>query len=161
MTNPAVEVAKEQATEITDGIHTLSTGVKVRIVPVSPSLVLDVMMRVKMPEPPIVTKGNKSFPNPLDPHYAASLEQYGMERGKASLDAMAMFGLELVDGVPQDTEWITKLKLIGIEIDSDDKVSCEFYYKKYIALGGNTDILNEIQALMGITPEDVEKAKKA
>ena len=155
--NPVVEVAKEQG-GTTDGIHTLSTGVRVRIKPVPPALVNDVMLRVKPPRVPVVfnEKKGRDEPNPLDPGYVADLERYEQERGAAALDAAAMFGLELVDGLPEDDTWLRKLKILGIQVE-DDPITQEFLYKKYIALGND---LNQLQELMGVTQADVEAAKK-
>lgn len=157
MSNPVIEVAQEQG-GISD-IHTLSTGVRVRIKPVPPALVNDVMLRVKVPQVPEVwnEKKGRGEPNPLDPGYVAALARYEQERGAAALDAVSMFGLELVDGLPDDDTWLVKLRMLGIEVD-DNPVAREFYYKKYIALGNDLD---QLQQLMGVTPEDVAQAKKS
>lgn len=156
--NPVVEVAKKQG-GTSDGIHTLSTGVRVRVKPVPPALVNDVMLRVKVPQVPEVwdAKKGKAWPNPLDPGYIAALAQYEQERGSAALDAVAMFGLELVDGMPEDNTWVLKLGLLGIDV-ADDTIAREFYYKKYIALGND---LEQLQQIMGVTAEDVTQAKKS
>lgn len=158
--NPVIEVAKEQQTATDDDIHTLSTGVRVRIQPVAPALINDVMLRVKVPQVPRFwneSRGKYDL-NPLDPGYHRELERYEQERGSAALDAVAMFGIELVDGMPEDVGWIVKLRLLGIELDKDDPIAREFYYKKYVAFGND---LNELQELMGVTPKDVSRAKKS
>jgi hypothetical protein len=156
--NPVVEVARKQG-GTSDGIHTLSTGVRVRVKPVPPALVNDVMLRVKVPQVPDVwnEKKGRAEPNPLDPGHIAALAYYDQERGAAALDAVAMFGLELVDGMPEDTTWVHKLGLLGIDV-GDDPIAQEFYYKKYIALGNDLD---QLQQVMGVTAEDVTNAKKS
>jgi hypothetical protein len=157
MSHPVIETAKEQQPAAKeDKIHTLESGVKVRLYSVSQSLIMDVMLKIKVPEVPIVEKNGKEYPNPLDPGYHTALERYEQERGAAALDAVVMFGLELVDGMPEDELWLRKLQMIGVEID-DDPITQEFYYKKYIALGGD---LQQLQALMGVSQEDVAQAKK-
>jgi hypothetical protein len=157
MSHPVIEVAKDQKPITKEDVHTLESGVRVRLQTVSPALINDVMLRVKMPVVPIVEKNGKEYPNPLDPGYHAALERYEQERGAAALDAVVMFGLELVDGMPEDDLWLRKLQMIGVEID-DDPITQEFYYKKYIALGGD---LQQLQALMGVSQEDVDAAKKS
>jgi hypothetical protein len=75
------------------------------------------------------------------------------------MDAMAMFGVELVDGLPENNGWVTKLRLLGITFDSNDPVECEFYYKKHIALG-NEDWA-KVGQLSGISQEDIARAEQS
>jgi hypothetical protein len=108
----------------------------VRVVPVSPSLIADVRNRIKDPEPPmfyVETKGREE-PNLEDPHYKAEIERAKQERGQAAIDAYCMFGIELVDGLPEDDSWIKRLRYLGLEFDEDDDEMLEFYYKKYVAV---------------------------
>jgi hypothetical protein len=138
MSHPVIEVAKDQKPITKEDVHTLESGVRVRLQTVSPALINE-------PVVPIVEKNGKEYPNPLDPGYHAALERYEQERGAAALDAVVMFGLELVDGMPEDDLWLRKLQMIGVEID-DDPITQEFYYKKYIALGGDLQQLEDVDA---------------
>jgi hypothetical protein len=113
-----IQTAKDQPLE-KDDIHTLRSGVKVRMRPVSPALVNDAMLRVPMPQVPKV---------------------WSEQRGK-------------------ELRWIKQLQMLGFEFDASDKIECEFYFKKHIAM--TTQDLQEMQASLGVTPEGIEKAKKA
>ena len=150
--NPVVEVARERRQQGEgDDILTLSTGVRVRVRPVSASLIAEAQGRIKYPDPPmfwIESKGREE-PNPDDPHYKRQCEEVDQMRGQAALDAFAMFGLELVDGLPEDDAWIRKLKILGIEFDEDDSVACEFHYKKHVAVA--TPDLETVQ-LASVSP---------
>jgi hypothetical protein len=155
-----IQTAKDQPLE-KDDIHTLRSGVKVRMRPVSPALVNDAMLRVPMPQVPKVwsEQRGKELPNPLSPDYVESMDRYQREQGQAALNAAIMFGIELVDGLPEDGRWIKQLQMLGFEFDASDVVECEFYFKKHIAM--TTQDLQEMQASLGVTPEGIEKAKKA
>lgn len=155
-----IDTAKAQPVE-QDDIHTLHSGVKVRVQAISPSLVNDAMLRVKMPEVPEVwsEQRGKFLKNPLSPDYVEAMDEYQRAKGQVALDAMVMFGIDLVDGLPEDRSWIRKLQILGFEFDPDDAVECEFYYKKHIAM--TVQDIQELQRSMGVTQEGIEKAKKA
>lgn len=155
-----IDTAKDQEPE-RDDIHTLRSGVRVRMRSVSPALINDVMLRIEPPQVPMhySERRGKELPNPLDPSYVAALERYEQQRGQAALDAAVMFGVELVDGVPEDGRWIKQLRMLGVEFDADDLDEREFYYKKLIAM--STEDLQELQTALGVTAEGIERAKKA
>lgn len=135
--NPVVEVAREtREAAANNDVVTLSTNVRVRIRPVSASLIADVTAKIKDPAAPMWEnpKKGKLEPNPMDPAYIRACDRADQARGQAAMDAMAMFGVELVDGVPEDDGWVKRLALIGIEFDASDPVEREFYYKKHIAM---------------------------
>jgi len=135
--NPAVETAKQQEGGPEDGITTLTTGVRVRLKSVSSSLVAEVMGRVKDPEVPIFhdEEKDRDLPNPNDPGYLRALDDAETKRNQAATDAMLVFGVELVDPVPENEDWIEELAFLGIEVDKSSKLAIEFAYKKYIAVG--------------------------
>lgn len=135
----AIEVAKErEQKDRRDEIRTLSTGVRVRITPVSASLISEVTTRYKQPRVPTFWNEDKGREeeNPVHPDYLADCEEVDNQRVRGAMDAMALFGVELVDGVPEDGTWVKQLKLLRIEFDENDLVERDFYYKKYIALAG-------------------------
>jgi hypothetical protein len=107
---------------------------------------------------------DRDEPNPADPTYIIALTQSEHKRNTAAMDTMIMFGVDLIDGVPEDDKWIGKLKMMvkrgmldlsGYELnDKDDK---EFLFKRYIAVG--VEDLGLISAKSGITSKDIEKAE--
>lgn len=135
--NPAVETAKQQQGGPEDGITTLSTGIRVRLKAVSSSLVAEVMGKVKDPDVPIFhdEEKDRDLPNPNDPGYLRALDDAETKRNQAATDAMLVFGVELVDPLPKNEDWIEELAFLGIEVDNSSRLSTEFAYKKYIAVG--------------------------
>jgi len=161
--SPALEVAKEQ--EEQDGITVLSTGVRARLVPVAASLISEVASRVKDPEVPMdyIEEKDREEPNPNNPEYLRMLDEATAKRGTVSLETMVMFGVELIDGVPEDNTWLNRLRFLEkhgnldlSEYDLDDPMEREFVYKLYIAVGSN-DIV-EVAKMSGINPEEIEQA---
>ena len=159
--NPAVETAKRQAREETSQEGTvLSTGVRVRLHSVSASLIDEVRSRIKDPDVPIFHDEEKGreMPNPADPVYLRQLGEAEDKRNKATTDAMVMFGVELLDGLPKDDKWIHQLKFLGIEVDSSDSLAMEFAYKKYKAVG--TPDLPLLYSASAVTEQEVERAMR-
>ncbi len=154
---PAIEVAKKKATDV-DAIVTLSTGVRVRITSVSGSLVDEIQNLIKEPSIPVWHNPDKDRdePNPNDPEYLTAVAKCQHDRTMSSIDAMILFGVELVDGMPEDKGWLKKLKFIGIKVDEADSFSIEFAYKKYIVVGAPD--LPVVLSKTGIAPGDVENA---
>ena len=166
--NPAVETAKNVEGRTKEHFITLATGDKVRLLPVSASLIDEVTSRVKEPEVPMWDNPDKGRPepNPSDPNYLAELEDASRKRGVAGMDAMIMFGVDLVDGLPDDDMWFKKLRLMerkgALDLSSydlDDEIDKEFLYKRYIAV--DVDTLGEIAKISGISSEDVATAEKS
>ena len=146
-------------------VVTLSTGVKARVVPVAVSLVEDVMNAVPEPEVPTFFNEQKGReePNPHDPSYQRAMRQYERDRNDAAMSALVLFGLDLVDGVPEDDGWLRKLQLIErrtsldlSDFDLEDELDIEYVYKRYIACGTQDLILVGHKA--GPSQEDVQKA---
>lgn len=160
MESPALQVAKEQKTAEA-GVHVLSTGVRVRFHPVAAGLVAEVSGRVQNPEVPMWHNPEKDRdePNPNDPDYLAALSRANIERGNASMDALMLFGVELVDGLPESDAWVRKLKRVGIEVDASDEAEREFAYIKYIAFAAPD--LPLLQAATGIPEAAIEKAARS
>jgi hypothetical protein len=154
MDKEVVKVAREVNK---DGIVTLASGIRAKIKPVSPSLIAEVMNRVKQPSPPKFKNPDNGVEedNPLDPAYIKQLGEVDRLRSEAATDAMIMFGMELVDEIPDDGVWISRLKFIGIEVDDSSDLSIEFAYKKYIALSAND--LVTLTRLSSITQEAIDK----
>ena len=153
--NPVVVVAREHRDASGDTV--LSTGVRAKLTPVSAALIDEVTSRI--PNPNVPTWHNpdtgRDDPNPLHPDYIAALGEANRKRGMAALDAIIMFGVGLVEPVP-DTGWEKKLKHLGIEVDVSDPDEREWSYKKYVAVGAAD--LNRLMALSGVSQEAVARA---
>lgn len=165
--NPVTEKKRQQAAGGEDGIITLSTGIRARISPVAASLIADVTTAIKEPEVPtwFNAKKEREEPNPHDPEYLKALSEANYARSKATMDTMVLFGVDLVDGVPDDG-WEKKLaylKRLGhIDLDGfnlDDEVDREFVYKRYVAV--SADDLTFIMSRSGITQEAIAAAAES
>ena len=159
---PVVAVAKERRGDADEGgIVTLSSGVRVRLKSVSPSLIDEAMARVLDPEVPMWTDPEKDreVPNPNNPAYLRACAAADRARGRASTDALIMFGVELEDGVPKDGAWLKKLQKLGHDIDPKDPIDVEFAYKKYIAV--QLEDYPLLGRRSGIRGEDVDAQAKS
>lgn len=157
--NPAVQVAEQRARSATADPVILSTGVRARIRAVSSSLIAEVAMRVPDPDIPRWLNPDKGREeeNPNDPEYLRALTQANILRNQAAADAAIMFGVELVEPLPEDG-WDFKLRLIGIEVP-EDPIGREFAYKKYVAVGV-LDML-DIQRAAGVSQMEAASALQA
>lgn len=165
--NAVVNVAKS-VVENRDSAVTLADGRNGRVVSVATSLVESVTSQIKDPEVPMWhnTDKDRDEPNPMDPKYVAALNEAAKARSLAAVDAMIMFGVELVDGMPEDDAWLTKLKymekrhLLDLsEYDLSDEMDLEYLYKKYVAVDNN--VLVKIGKMSGISQEDIKQAEDA
>lgn len=167
--NHAVEVAKEVAAQSgSSQIITTQTGVRVRLLPVSTALIEEVSTRVEDPEVPMWHNDarDRDEPNPDDPKYLKALERANRERGVAVMDALVMFGLDLVDGVPQNDNWLQKLRYMEkrkqvdlSNYDLENPFDLEFLYKRFIA--ADNDVVTRISQISTLTPEAIEKAEES
>jgi hypothetical protein len=165
--NVAVEVAKEVATQTgSSQTVTTQTGVRVRLTPVSTAIIEEVSSRVLDPEVPMWHNETKDRdePNPDDPKYIKGMDRANRERGMAVMDAMVMFGLELVDGLPENSDWLKKLKFMEkrgqvdlSSYDLEDPFDLEFLYKRYIA--ADNEMITKIGQMSTLTPEAVARAE--
>ena len=162
-----VETAKRLASGQGDTeVVTLSTGVVVRLKPVSSSLVEEMKAAIPMPDVPVVwiEAKEREEENPNDPRYIEAVEEVNRKRADAIFDALCTFGVELVDGLPEDDLWLKKLKLLSTRgsldlsgFDLEDDFVLEFLYKRYVAVAG-TD-LQVIGGLHGFRPMEVARAR--
>jgi len=157
-----IAVAKEEASTPESGIYTLSSGVRARLLSVSPGLISDVQSRVKFPDVPQFYNADKDRmeENPNHPVYLAEVQRAREEQGMAALRAMCMFGFGLVDGLPEDDSWIRRLELVNpdLKINRDDPIELEFYYKQFIAVSSQSDYAL-LAKTMGVTQEAIEQAE--
>jgi len=167
--DPTLQAAKRQAQGAQERqIVTLSTGVRARIKPVSAKL-LDEIAR-SVPEPPVpkqfIDEKQREEYNPLDPTYQLAVKEANHLRGLRSTEAMIMFGVELVDAVPERSEWEPKLRFMekrgSIDLsgyDLDDPLEREFVYKTLVAV--STPDLMVVSMASGLTNAEVADAMAA
>jgi hypothetical protein len=74
-----------------------------------------------------------------------------------------MFGIDLPDGVPPTEKWLPKLEFLEkrgqvdlSSYDLSDPLELEFVFKKYVI--ANIALINYIQNMSSVTPEDIGEA---
>lgn len=143
-----------------DVITTLSTGLKARLKPVSATLIRTLTRKIKDPMPPTVTlEDGRKMANEDDPAYKREMAEADDRRVEASLDALYLFGIELVEGVPEDDEWVDKLRLLGVEFDASDKQARKLAYIKHVAT--TTADVEQVSKLSRLTQEEAAEASKS
>jgi hypothetical protein len=163
---PAVAAAHEHRQMI---MMETSRGDRLRLLPVSPNLVDEVTERVPVPQVPMWHNEDKGRdePNPGDPEYQRLLTAYNRERGVTAVEAMMVFGVELIDGVPgfregdtdTDRKWLRRLAKLGIQVDTEDPDAVELAYIKYVAIASAADLQAMIRGV-GLSEEAVQEATK-
>ena len=160
-------VAKQQQVVSSDSIILLSTGIRAKIKPVPASLLDKVAGHIPDPKPPkqlIEDKGREEI-NPFDPEYLRLKDEALTERGRATTEAMVMFGIELVDEIPPNEEWLPPLRFLEKrgrldlkEWNIEDEIERELLYKLFVAVA-NVDIML-VSAASGVSQEEVEQAMR-
>jgi len=171
--NAAVQVAKSLRGSISHEPTRLASGYWAIVSPVSAPLIDEAAARIKEPEVPIVFIEDKgrSEPNPNDPEYLKALERLDTERALASVEAIIMMGVDIVneDGSEfeynKEDKWFTKVSYLAKrnrisldEYDLDDPFDLEFVFKKYVAVSA-ADIAM-ITAISGLNAEEIDQAVK-
>lgn len=157
-----IAVAKEEIEQgQPDNIRTLTTGVRVRTKTVAPGLISRAQMAIEWPKVPKFHNPDKDRweENENHPDYIAEVARVREERGMAALDAMCMFGLELVDGVPDGDEWIRRIRFVlpGLKFDESDPLEREYYYKTLVAVGVQDFAM--LAKAMGVSEEALAQAE--
>jgi hypothetical protein len=165
--NPALEMAKEAQDSNTGNVpYTLADGTRIAILTVSATLLDEVASRIV--DPPVPQRFNpdkgKDEEYPLDPEYHRQLAANERRRNTAAMDVMAMFGIDLIDGLPQDEGWLRKLRMMEkmghidlSQFDMSDALDKEFVYKRYIALSAK--VLGKIGSASGLSADEVARAE--
>lgn len=149
-------------------VVTLSTGVKVKFHPVGSGVIESVANSIPAPEIPVWHNDeyNRDEENPLDPEYRKLLMEFEQKRGKVTVDTLMLLGVELVDGMPDDT-WVENIRKVekrtGVKFfdgyDLDDPDEKELAYKRIIAFSPQD--YGTLYQNTGITAEEVEKATES
>lgn len=143
--------------------QTLSTGIRAIIRPVPAMLVDKMVNAVKDPEIPLqyIEEKDREERNSLDPTYLREMDDAQTKRGEATMMAMIMFGIELVDGIPDPDLWLPRLewmsKHTSLDLgdwDLDDPLDLEYMYKALVATSGTDLMLVTIKS--GMTSEEVD-----
>ena len=165
MNKEAIAVAKEKRGPREEVLH---NGTRVRIVPVSAQLITEVTRRVPKPDVPVVYNEDKGRDeeNPNDPRYLMELDEREAQIGLAAMDAIVMFGVELVDGLPEGDLWVKQLKLMEkmghldlSGIDFTDELELEFVYKRYVAVSAEDYEL--LRGTSGIDQEMLDESEES
>ena len=140
-------------------IFILSTRVRAIIRPVSSSLLDSISSNIVEPEIPMFMNEDKgrSEPNESDPNYLKELQAVQRSKGLAAVDAVVMFGVELVDDLPADGAWLENLQFMETlghidlsDYDLENKKMLEYLYKRFVCV--TQDDIKEIMSLS--TPSD-------
>jgi len=164
--NPVLAVAKDKKTT-EDSIINVN-GVRIKIVPVSAALIEEISRKIKDPQVPVVfdKDADRSVSNPGDPQYLADLAEASSRRNRAAIDALALFGIDLIDGMPEDESWMKRLQYLvrlgHLDLsgfDMNDELDQEFLYKRYVLVSG--DVLERVSRASGVNPADIEAAEES
>ena len=140
-------------------IFILSTGIRAIIRPVSSSLLDSISSNIVEPEIPMFMNEDKGRqePNESDPNYLKELQAVTRSKGLAAVDAVVMFGVELVDDLPADGAWLENLQFMETlghidlnDYDLENKKTLEYLYKRFVCV--TQDDIKEIMFLS--TPSD-------
>lgn len=144
---------------------TLSSGVKIRIVPLPPLLIE--VVDAQFPEPPIPeveveVHGKKVMQsNPDDPDYIGQKAKVASDRGYAMADLCLLKGVEVT--MPKDESWLEELRLIGIKV-GDSKAHKRLAYLRSVAvatLDDLTGVTSRVLAMSGVSPQAMDEAAKS
>lgn len=153
--NPAVQVAGEiSISGDPEELVTLAHGIRAKLHPITAALVMKVTGKIVDPKVPMWMDPDKGreIENPSDPTYLSALEAANQERIMATMDAAMMFGVELLDPIPDDG-WEQKLKYLGIDFDAGNPLEREMAYKQFVAVANKK--VKRVMMLSGMQQEDV------
>lgn len=150
-------------------VFSTAKGIKIKLSPVATSIFTEAMAEIEDAIPPTYTnkETGKDELNPAHPQYQKDIKKVEKQKIEASMNAMILFGIELIDPVPEDTKWLDLL-VYGKRITKEEKkaaledetgIDLEFLYKKYVVTDG--DITNQLARLTGVTQEQIASAQKS
>jgi len=148
----------------------LSTGVKLRVTPISPIATAELTRRHKRPTPPVVMIKDigRSEENPNDPVYVKAVKDWEMDITMGVVNLIIVLGTgvvfvpDTVDALESE-DWLDKLEVSGVDVGTS-RASRYLAWVKYIAGPGENDIANITNAvteMSGITEEEVRNQADA
>lgn len=160
----AIEAARGLAQDGQDDLLEVD-GFQFTIKAIPIAIITDTTNRIPDPEIPIWhnQEYDRDEQNPNDPAYLKAKGEVDTKRGEALIDATIMFGISLPDGVPPTDKWLPRLRFLEkrgqidlSNFDLDDPLELEFVFKRYII--ANVSLINYIQEMSSVTPDDIGKA---
>ena len=110
-------------------------------------------------------RGDQEADDVVQQAYLKALEEAQRKRGEAALDAYLLFGVELVEGLPEDEVWVKKLrwlekrKQLNLEgFDLDDEFDREYLFKRYVAV--SSEDYAKLSLMSGIPRREVLRASR-
>ena len=164
--SPAIDTAKKNGHIKLNEPITLTTGIQVQLKPVPITAIQDAQSQIVEPQVPMQEIPGKDglYENPTDPDYVRKRAEVFNERVRAGFDVMAIMGIELLGGLPEDNTWLKKLKFLSKrghlnldDYDLEDEFELEFLYKRYVVMGNDDWML--LSQISGISEEDIAQAK--
>lgn len=164
----AVQVAHERETDEARGAARVVEryGVRARLVPVPEGVIEDVERRIPDPTVPIILieEEGTEHENPNDPAYLKALEDAQHQRGVAIIEALCLFGVELLEGLPEDDKWRRQLEYYAKRghidlswVDWEDDMEREFVFVRYVFL--TVEIMQYLTRVSRMTPEELSRAE--
>jgi len=161
----AVQVAREHQDEEKSARIVERLGVRARLVPVPEGILEDAERKIADPPVPIFKdESGIEMENPSDPAYIRATDEANAQRGIAAIEAMCLFGVQLLDGLPEDDTWRKKLAFyekrghIDLSwVDWKDELEVEFVFIRY-AFVIMADI-NYIGRASRMTAEELARAE--
>lgn len=148
----------------------LSNGVILKLKPVPPLALREVVVRFKRPTIPEVWNADKERmeENPIHPDYLAGLQRYQADVIMAANDIYLMLGTE-VESVPDDVpgvdsgEWVSIREVLGLEVEFKNRFHRYLAWLK-MTIVKDADITLLIQSVLqlnGTTEIEVQEAATA
>lgn len=148
-------------------ITTTPSGYRVKLVPVAANVIREAQARI----PDAITRtytnstDGKEYENPAHPEYIAEVKIVEEERTKAAMNVMVLFGMELLDPIPDDNGWLEKCRFAKLitddeykeAISDDGKYMREMLFKTYVV--SDFSVINQIASMSGVTQEMIAQAR--
>jgi len=147
-----------------DNVITCSSGIQVRVRPVSLRLLEQYDKSHIAPEPPTIdveAAGGvmESVPNDSDPEYQRQVKAFQAKSTDDMLRLLMTFGLSV--DLPADEQWIDDLEYAGIKVDRKHLLNA---YLEYIVMSSYVADLSKLMSAVmrtsGVAEEDIAAWQK-
>lgn len=151
----------------------LSSGVRLKVRAVSPTLIRKAASRLPRPKPPVVRipmgedgQDVREEENPDHPDYLAALQQWSIDTYMLGADVMLLGGTEVLyvpEGMhrPEDDDWIELAEFFDVPVERERPKARYLAWLNLYALDSVQDTakaVNAVATLSGITEEEVNAA---